>query len=630
MAAAGWYEDPQYEGWERYFDGKSWTDHRRPTPTPSWPAPVTRESAAAAAVDRSAAWTPPAVESSEPDDPNWWERPAGRQPAARDLPAAEPLGPPRPTDLPRNGQSPTATNRSAVGSPPAEPDERDAGTGAGRAATADRPSGTAATADRPSRTAADRPSPTVRSRSRRRRRSPLRALALIGLVIVLLAAATVVVIRHLSHPLTYDGRRITNPSQVLAQAGANVRAIVGQRHGVDNSSTRCYFVQPARPAPGTKTSDVGSTILCGPVLFVDGTIGQEYLRFGLHSTQTSNGEVTLTAAHTPVSDQPAALPRGYVLKRPDGLHPSRNSTLSVPPPPPAPANELISTSLGSQAVPPAPSNAIIGSLNGGLRLTNLGTVKRYGRFDNARSAPLGQTLIAFRLSTFIDNDGAFKSLLGSTTLSVNGGPGRHLPAATGPYYLVAVPASASSVNLVVTDAGYTQTLSLLTGQPGPHNLAVLTRGSRVAVLHQTKPVTFDFSPAIVGPHKKRQTSDTISVTVDSAALLFWAGPSQRPASSPSNAWLVPDYSYTDPDHPGQVFGLPSNVMTFTPHGGSPEPATNLAPGAGKTLNAFSVPATVTSGTLTISGSFSQPASNGHHTIKTTIPTPVSFTVTFPP
>lgn len=630
MATAGWYSDPQYAGWERYFDGKSWTDHRRPTPTPSWPAPAAptrRQSATGdSRPDRSAAWTPPAAEpDEEPEDSSWWKpantrdrraptdlSAAGPDPTT-DLPRRErprddfpPTGVP-PADLPpayrqRTDGARTATERPATDEPPAEPNG---------ATTTEKPVGVAS---------AQRP-----------RRPLLIKLGLIAVVVVLLAAAAVVVVPHLSQPLTYEGRRIVNPSQVLAQAATNVRTFVGEHHGVDDSSTRCYFLEPAKPAAGARKTNVASTILCGPVLFVDGTVGHEYLRFDLRSTGTTGGKVSLATARTPLSDRPSPLPHGVILKRPDGLRPpSGNGGLAVPPPPPAAANTLTSASIGSQTVPAAPASAVIGSLNGGLRLENVGTVTRFGSFETARSAPLGQKLIAFRVGPFIDNDGALKSLLASTTVSVNGGPGRHLPPATAPYYVLAVPASAASVNLVVTDAGYTQTISLLTGQPGPHNVTVLARTNRLVTLHQTKPVTFKFSPAIIGPHHKAQTTDTVSLTVTSAALTFWAGGTNHPASSPANAWLVPTYSYTDPDHPGQTFGLPSSVMTFTPQGGSPITATNLAIAPNRTLNVFSVPGSVVSGTLTITGSFSQPATNGHRTIKTTIASPVTFQVTFAP
>ena len=35
---AGWYDDPEYAGTKRYWDGKQWTDHREP-PLPGTPAP---------------------------------------------------------------------------------------------------------------------------------------------------------------------------------------------------------------------------------------------------------------------------------------------------------------------------------------------------------------------------------------------------------------------------------------------------------------------------------------------------------------------------------------------------------------------------------------------------------------
>ncbi len=353
--------------------------------------------------------------------------------------------------------------------------------------------------------------------------------------------------------LTYQGRAIAQPAQALTTAEANLAAVVRSRHGAENGSTRCYYELPRKRPAGEKTSDVASSLLCGPVLFVDGHPGQAYLTFGLTSSSASGGQVALSPSPRPASGDPVALTSRVTLRRPDGRQPPGGTGgLAAPAPPPAEPNVLVSTSLGPATIPAAPAGAVIGSLNGGMRLADLGRVGRYGTGDSARAAPSGQKLIAFAVVGAENNNGDIVSLVDSATLVVDKGTPRRLPPPTAKYYVAAVPLDAASVDVVVTDAGHTQTLSLLTGRPGPDNIAVLARSHRTDTRHSTQDVALTFSQPVL-ENGASFTSETASVTVSGAALLFWAPPSNATPANLASAYLVPDIALTDPHEPGTTF-----------------------------------------------------------------------------
>ena len=148
--------------------------------------------------------------------------------------------------------------------------------------------------------------------------------------------------------------------------------------------------------------------------------------------------------------------------------------MKVPEPPKAKANVIVSTDIGKQTIPAAPAGAVIGSRNGGAKLTSLGKVSRYGTGDKAFAAPDGQQLYAFSVAGSSGQDGS-ADLSGKLAVSIDSGPGTPLPSATAKYFVLAAPTTAKTVELVLVDAGVTQTLSLLDGAPGPGNIVVATR-----------------------------------------------------------------------------------------------------------------------------------------------------------
>ena len=56
IPSAGWYEDPDHPGVERYWDGAAWTDDVRPPPTSAPPPPAAEKSSAVDSLE-SLQWT---------------------------------------------------------------------------------------------------------------------------------------------------------------------------------------------------------------------------------------------------------------------------------------------------------------------------------------------------------------------------------------------------------------------------------------------------------------------------------------------------------------------------------------------------------------------------------------------
>jgi hypothetical protein len=412
------------------------------------------------------------------------------------------------------------------------------------------------------------------------------------------------VLRPSSSPaFTFAGKKIANADAVLAAAQASTSKLVASRHGTSNADTRCYFARATTPGKGVKKSDIDDHVYCGPVLFVDGDRNQSYLSYPISNSSTK-GAATLTAATTPTSSDPQSAPTGKTLARPDKLAPKATSNLALPKPPPAAAGVYSTTTdLSGQTIPAAPADAVIGSRTGGVSLTNLGTIDRYGRGDDARSAPAGQKLIAFKTSAGPDEDGLLNFPDGSIAVTV-GGQSHSVPKNSSTV-IVAVPSSTSSADLVVTDAGVTQRLSLLSGHPAPTNIAVTRRRHHLGNAGGPKAVTFTVS---AGPDKVTRKARASLVGSD---LRYWVRVGDnRHASAPSTALLYVDlqYSYTEAiKKPFTAassygpYGFDTSLLKLHLPGGKVVAAGNYSTSANKLYILFAVPASFTSGTVVISG-----------------------------
>ncbi|HEX9231274.1 MAG TPA: DUF2510 domain-containing protein [Jatrophihabitantaceae bacterium] len=568
MTMPGWYPDPQDPSWLQYFDGQRWTGDRQPT-SDVIPAVHVEPGVSELTVPRHASpdVAPFSPGIHPPSYPTGIEAPAypaapqqvAYQPVAAHVPAMHEYAPLPPAWAPPQAPEWTPTPR------------------------------------------------------RRRRRVRL----VLGLCLVLAAGLVTggwfLAHRSDSAAFTFAGQTVHEPDSTLGKAEQAVNAIVAQRHGAKNSTTRCYFELPASPPKGARKTDIGSAVQCGPVLFVDGDARKAYLTFPLSSSPDEHGAVDLSPASEPVSGDPSAPPPDVVLSRPDGQTAPPDGGLQVPPPPPAETSTLVTASVTEPSLPAAPHDAVMASLRGGVRVTKVGVVERYGSGDEARSAPPGERLIAFSYVQVAGQIGNVSPTSRQFGLSVNHGAVQPLPhVADGQVNVVAVPAGGA--DLVLNQDGIRQTIALPSGKPGPANLAVLRRDHIDAMLKINKPLTIKFT--ING------TSADLSgrVTATHALIGYWTDDGKHHASSGSKALLWMDFRFKIPKQ-GDQTGIDAPLLRLTPAGGKPIPAKDLAPGD-TVFTVFEVPATFTVGTITISGS--EPGKTAIRVV-----TPVKFTVTIP-
>ena len=180
------------------------------------------------------------------------------------------------------------------------------------------------------------------------------------------------------------------------------------------------------------------------------------------------------------------------------------------------------------------------------------------------------------------------------------GKRRALPASGGvDTFVVAVPADTDDVDLVLRSDALTQTLSLLDAEPGPDNIAVLARSSRVDQLDARFALTERTSIPFSYDGVERSTV-LRNVTVSRAELTWFAGKA-RP-SSPGRAFLKVRLHYTIPygSYAGREYAFEPREMSFVGPDGTPYPARDLDEGEG--IDAvFEVPADLKGGELVLGG-----------------------------
>ncbi|HEY2041347.1 MAG TPA: hypothetical protein VGH11_01630 [Jatrophihabitans sp.] len=450
--------------------------------------------------------------------------------------------------------------------------------------------------------------------SSRWRRGLIRLLAIA--VTVLLSGAGWQVLHH--RPpilLTANGHRIDDPMATLQTGERKVLDLVASRHGVRANDTRCYYTTTDLSSP--YPVPVTLQIACGPVLFIDGDNSQPYLTFPLSAIPASGGRVRLTvsgdADQTLISgDSP-----GRRLVRPDSLQPPGGidgaGGLILPPAPPAVTDVLTHTSrIGSNITSASPSAVMIGPRSG-VRLLKYGFVQRYGTGDAARSAPHGKRLLAFQVQPM---PGDLAYLPPQLSVRVGGGLERGPLIITNDYVVTAVPATAPSVDLVLTDGGVSQSLSLLTGEPGSSNPLIESRTKLTANVATSKKVTVRVKAA-------HGAAGLISgvMTISGVRLSYWGGDGSH-ASTPDRA-LLHVMATVKLTGDKQGYGVESGLLSVTPIGMGSAIARNAAADKNSQVDdVVDVPASITSGTISFSGTVTN--SSGSMTVIT--PVNVAFTI----
>ncbi|WP_375490463.1 hypothetical protein [uncultured Jatrophihabitans sp.] len=432
--------------------------------------------------------------------------------------------------------------------------------------------------------------------TRRRRRTPL----LIALVAVLVVAAGLITFFAVSGDdpkFTYHGKPVSSPDTVLHKGEATLTALVSKRHGAKNGNTRCYFAQPKKAHSGAKATDVESALRCGPVLFVDGDPARQYLPVPLTQTSTKGGQAKLAPSSSLTDADPVAVSSDTKLARPDGQSaPSGAGGLKVPAPPAAAADTLTAAELGSTSAPKTLTGAVMGAQRTRVTLLAAGTVPRYGTGDAARSAPSGKQLVAFRVR--YGGGDVSDAATDKATLTVPGSAPRALPDVTGEdQWIVAVVPSAGAALTLAAD-GYTQSLSLPDGKPGPGNLAVVRR------LHTSAFLFRSFSVPVKLSEKGAHGSLTLHGQAALASLDFWVPTHTNVhAHSTANGLLSVGLSYTRKGSSSR-YGFDPQLLRLRLPDGRVAGARNVA-SAGRVDDVFEVPANFTRGTLEVTGSEKQ-------------------------
>ena len=420
--------------------------------------------------------------------------------------------------------------------------------------------------------------------------------------------------------VSFNGKHVDSPQTTITQADATFARFAAARHGRVLPTSRCYFQRPDSAADDA----VDPALACGPVLFYDGAAPNDYVAFPLTSTPASRaGHVTLASAAVPSTPAPGAVPSGTALLRPDRKQPDPHAAITAPIPPPAAPDTVLA--LAGQDLPSIPAIArtnFVGTRDVTVALSASGPVSHYGQGNDERSAPAGQRLLGFEL---IISPGEL-DLTPYTELdlgvSSDNGPVHRIPftqqvTGSGQYFVAAVPQAATSIDLVVVDSGITQRMSLLTGAPGPDNLAVLERTDRIDGIDA-------HGQAVATVDSNARFTAHLDVSLQSATLDYYT-PYSLHASGPSRALVYVDICYSSKE-----FVEPDECHTFR------GPDLRLTPKGGKAIIGrdasttdsgyivFDVPATFTAGTLEVIG---RESGDG---FSMDVTTPCTFAILFGP
>jgi hypothetical protein len=241
----------------------------------------------------------------------------------------------------------------------------------------------------------------------------------------------------------------------------------------------------------------------------------------------------------------------------------------------------------------------MGSRFVGVELARFGTVDRYGVGDAARSAPVGGNLVAFKVADG-PCDGQCKPwTTAAVTFNIDGLRPRPLPdAGAGEYYVAAVPSGASAY-LEMNRDGYRQTLSVVTGKPGAHNILMMRHSpyasqqpKRLIHLHTHTSVSLTWAGGA-----PTSTSPLITLNVSYAVRYFFFH--GKTPHTTRNAFLYVHVGYSYPGLDSAKV-LDGQYMTFVDPSGRRYRAYDRLDGPFVQF-AFEIPGDVLSGTLVLGG-----------------------------
>jgi hypothetical protein len=447
--------------------------------------------------------------------------------------------------------------------------------------------------------------------SSRWRRGWIRLLA--SAVIIVLAGAGWQVLHHRPPTLlTVNGARIDDPMATLEAGERKLLDLVAKRHGVRAASARCYFtttdLSSHYPVPVTLQ------IACGPVLFIDGDGDQPYLTFPLRATPESGGRIKLSISGDPDQTLISGTSPGRRLVRPDSQDPPDGAGgLVLPPAPAAVADVLTHTvKISSDLTAAGPGAAMIGAQSG-VRLLKYGFIERYGSGDAARSAPRNKKLLAFQVAPMAGDSGSAAPQLSIRTNGVERGP----LVLTNDFVVTAVPTNATAVDLVLTDGGVEQSISLLTGLPASSNPLITNRTNRVATIATSKTVSVR-----VKATKGTAGITSGTITLSGIRLSYWAPDGSHAGKSDQALLHVMATVKLAGDKRG--YGAETALLSVTVTGTAGSlPARNVAANKRTQVdNVVTVPADITAGTVTYSGTVTTPS--GSITVITPVKLPFAI------
>jgi len=461
----------------------------------------------------------------------------------------------------------------------------------------------------------------------------LRLAVAVALIAALVAAGVWYASRPKQRePLTFSGDKVANTVALISQADQLFTHFVHVNSGVTSAHAHCFFDRVG----GKTSSDIANDLYCGPALFFQGKPPAMYLRYGLSPAQPpANGVVTLNVALTPELETPQALPAKAHLERPDGKKaPTGADGMVAPGPPAAPADAVLFVrDADVQGMTPAPDSAFVTGFSATVRLVASGYRTYYGLGAHSYSAAPGHRLFAFEIHV---GDGDSQALNGGFDVPVlhvlvDGANPRLVPLiieqdANGnnlpEFIVVSVPTGLHSLDLTIDDNGTNQSMSLLTGAPAATNIAVLKRSgqSRYVEINKGSVISARVTAGAATTH------GTYPVELRNANLGYFVPGDTRHVPGLDRALLFVSVCSTalpltdETGEPYSCFSLGPSELSLTPTGGSPISATVY----GIDNYAFNVPATFTSGTLTVDGT--RHLSNGS---TVTITRPYTFTISFP-